>query len=58
MDKETKCNDLFVQINPRNATYKQHTDTHYFCRNKGSFNWRIKYKMKLPINPKKELGAD
>lgn len=34
------------------------TDTHWRCRNKGSFNWRWKYKIMLPIDENKNYGED
>ena len=33
------------------------TDTHWRCRQKGSFNWRIKHKIKLPFK-EDDYGAD
>jgi hypothetical protein len=34
------------------------TDTHWRCRNKGSFNWRMKFNVKLPLDPDEDYGAD
>lgn len=42
-DTITKCNDLFAKAILGKTTLE--TDTHWRCREKGSFNWR----MKMPI---------
>ena len=39
----SKCNDLFSRGGPANQEF-QETDTHWRCRAKGSFNWRMKWK--------------
>lgn len=49
-DETTKCNDLF--LTGKLGTGKTlETDTHWRCREKGSFNWRWKFPITLPINP-------
>ena len=63
-DEAEKCNDVFVRAYPKNigsdidGDKPQDTDTHLRCRNKGSFNWRMKYNFKLPLDPLEDEGAD
>lgn len=55
-DEATKCNDLYaVGINGRTSL---ETDTHWRCREKGSFNWRWKFPMTLPLDPDEDYGKD
>ena len=56
MDEATKCNDLFVKGILGNTELE--TDTHWRCRAKGSFNWRWKFPMKLPLDPEEDYGKD
>jgi hypothetical protein len=39
-----KCNDLFVRGYPGTLAH-QDTDTHWRCRDRGSFNWRMKFNL-------------
>jgi hypothetical protein len=55
-DQLEKCNDLFVMGGPANQDLLE-TDTHWRCRNKGSFNWRWKFDVKYPITAD-DYGAD
>ncbi len=63
-DEAEKCNDVFVKAYPKNIANdtdgdeSQETDIHLRCRAKGSFNWRIKYKFQLPLDPVEDQGAD
>ena len=34
------------------------TDTHWRCRNIGSFNWRWKFEVNLPVDENKNYGED
>lgn len=56
LDEVTKCNDLFLTgiYNGK----KLETDTHWRCRTKGSFNWRWKYQVHLPLDPDEDYGKD
>ena len=55
-DVATKCNDLYLvgMVGDK----KLETDTHWRCREKGSFNWRWKFPMKLPLDPDEDYGKD
>jgi len=55
-DQTTKCNDLFCK--GRIGSHELETDTHWRCRAKGSFNWRMKFPYSLPLNPQKDYGMD
>ncbi len=55
-DEATKCNDLFAKGILSGKELE--TDTHWRCRAKGSFNWRWKFPMKLPLDPDEEYGFD
>ena len=35
---------------------EEETDTHWRCRANGSFNWRWKFPMKLPLDKEDEYG--
>ena len=52
----TKSNDQFVRGVIKGE--EQETDTHYFCRGEGSFNYRMKFPMTLPIDVKTDYGAN
>lgn len=58
-DEATACNDLYVQGAPKRqiSNFKM-TDTHWRCRAKGSFNWRWKFKIHLPVDQNKNYGED
>lgn len=50
-DETAGCNDLYAQGGPRNQSDKfKMTDTHWRCRAKGSFNWRWKFNVMLPVD--------
>jgi hypothetical protein len=55
-DPATKCNDLYLVGIHGNKTLE--TDTHWRCRDKGSFNWRFKYNVMLPLDPDEDYGKD
>lgn len=57
-DEITKCNDLFARGGVRRGNNFLETDTHWRCRNKGSFNWRWKYEVMLPVDENKNYGED
>lgn len=47
-DVMDKCNDAFCKGAIGNQEF-QETDIHWRCRNKGSFNWRWKFKANYPM---------
>lgn len=55
-DELEKCNDLFARGGPSSLNF-QETDTHWRCRAKGSFNWRMKFITNYPMLPE-EYGTD
>ena len=55
-DLTTKCNDLYVT--GILGDKKLETDTHWRCRAKGSFNWRFKFPVTLPLDPDEDYGKD
>lgn len=55
-DETTKCNDLYVM--GILGDKKLETDTHWRCRAKGSFNWRYKFPMTLPLDNDDDYGKD
>ena len=55
-DEVTKCNDLFLTGIHGEKTLE--TDTHWRCREKGSFNWRFKFPLMLPFDPEEDYGKD
>eukprot|EP01016_Furgasonia_blochmanni_P049256 TRINITY_DN7455_c0_g1_i2.p1 TRINITY_DN7455_c0_g1~~TRINITY_DN7455_c0_g1_i2.p1 ORF type:complete len:1220 (-),score=269.58 TRINITY_DN7455_c0_g1_i2:385-4044(-) len=58
-DETEGCNDTFVRGGPKNNPDAwMETDTHYRCRAKGSFNWRMKFKLMLPFDPEEDYGAE
>ncbi len=56
-DRLEKCNDLYVRGFPGTLPY-QDTDTHWRCRDKGSFNWRMKFPLSFPIRGEQDYGTD
>ena len=55
-DETTQANDLYVKgIHGRTTLV---TDTHWRCRAKGSFNWRMKFPITLPMDPDEDYGND
>ena len=55
-DEATKCNDLYARGILGDNIFE--TDTHWRCREKGSFNWRWKFPLKLPFDPDEDYGLD
>jgi hypothetical protein len=55
-DPETKCNDLFAVGILGGKTLE--SDTHWRCRGLGSFNWRWKFPITLPLDPDEDYGKD
>jgi hypothetical protein len=48
--------DLFATFYMEGSSARYHTDTHWRCKNgKGSWNWRIKIPLELPIKSR-EVG--
>jgi hypothetical protein len=58
-DEVTKCNDLYLRgwVGAGNDKVLE-TDTHWRCREKGSFNWRWKFPVTLPLDPDEDYGKD
>ena len=57
-DEIRKSNDLYARGNVMRGDQWQESDTHWLCRNKGSFNWRWKYAIQLPVDENKNYGED
>ena len=55
-DETTKANDLFCTAILNGKTLE--TDTHWRCREFGSFNWRMKFPVHLPLDPDEDYGKD
>jgi hypothetical protein len=55
-DTHEECNDLYVKGKFGNEELE--TDTHFRCREKGSFNWRWKYKFTYPFDYDEEYGSN
>lgn len=58
MDAAEACNDLYVKGKLGGMEEDYETDVHWRCRNKGSFNYRWKFPMKLPLDPDLDYGKD
>lgn len=56
-DELEKCNDIYCRGGPANMEALE-TDTHWRCREKGSFNWRWKFKVSYPLRTEDDYGAD
>jgi hypothetical protein len=56
VEEVAKCNDLFIKATLAGKTLE--TDTHWRCREKGSFNWRFKFNVTLPLDPDEDYGKD
>lgn len=52
------CNHLFGRGCVKRGENWQETDTHWFCRGRGSFNWRWKCEVQLPVDMNKNYGED
>ena len=57
-DEVTKANDLYARGGVMRGDTFYETDTHWRCRNVGSFNWRWKFDINLPIDENKNYGED
>jgi hypothetical protein len=57
-DPTTECNDLFARACVKRGEKWLESDTHWFCRATGSFNWRWKWEIKLPVDINKNYGED
>ena len=57
-DEITKANDLYGRGGVMRGDRFFETDTHWRCRNKGSFNWRWKFDVMLPVDENKNYGED
>lgn len=55
-DELEGCNDLYMRGMLDRKELE--TDTHWRCRTKGSFNWRWKFPMSLPLDPDEDFGKD
>lgn len=55
-DVAEKCNDLYVK--GKFGKEELDTDTHFRCRELGSFNWRWKYKLSYPFDYDDEYGRN
>lgn len=53
-----KLNDIYVRGGIERGDRFYETDTHWRCRNIGSFNWRWKYDISLPVDENKNYGED
>lgn len=56
-DELEGANDLYVRGGVKGQDFKM-TDTHWRCRATGSFNWRLKYNLQLPVDQNKNYGSD
>lgn len=56
-DELEGCNDLYARGGLKGGDFKQ-TDTHWRCRATGSFNWRWKFPLTLPVDQNKNYGED
>lgn len=57
-DTATESNDLFARGCIKRAGKWMETDTHWYCRGLGSFNWRWKWEIMLPVDVNKNYGED
>ena len=57
-DELTSANDLYARGGVMRGQDFLETDTHWRCRNKGSFNWRWKFDINLPVDENKNYGED
>lgn len=57
-DEQEGCNDLYVRGKTKRSPEFKETDTHWRCRGTGSFNWRWKIPITLPIDQNKNYGED
>jgi len=57
-DITSDSNDLFGRGCVKRGEDWKETDTHWFCRGMGSFNWRWKWEVNLPVDLNKNYGED
>jgi hypothetical protein len=57
-DEATESNDLYASGGVKRHNKDQETDTHWFCRATGSFNYRWKFEVMLPVDQNKNYGED
>jgi len=57
-DEMSESNDLFGRGCVKRGENWKETDTHWFCRGTGSFNWRWKWEVNLPVDMNKNYGED
>lgn len=53
-----ESNHLYARGAVKRGELWQQTDTHWFSRAQGSFNWRWKWEIKLPVDQYKNYGED
>lgn len=57
-DTIAECNDVFVRGGVMRGNQFVETDTHWRCRTDGSFNYRWKYDITLPVEEERNYGED
>ncbi|KRX05452.1 C2 domain [Pseudocohnilembus persalinus] len=57
-DEFEECNDVYVKGGLAKGSENQETDIHWRCRNKGNFNYRMKFKVKYPMVSEDDYGND
>lgn len=57
-DTIAECNDVFVRGGVMRGNQFLETDTHWRCRTDGSFNYRWKYDITLPVEDERNYGED
>jgi hypothetical protein len=57
-DTIAECNDVFVRGGVMRGNQFLETDTHWRCRSDGSFNYRWKYDITLPVEDERNYGED
>jgi len=55
-DELEGCNDLYLKGSLNGVDLE--TDTHWRCRKKGTFNWRWKFPITLPLDSDDDYGKD
>ena len=57
-DTLTEANDVFVRGGVMRGNNMLETDTHWRCRTDGSFNYRWKFDITLPVEEERNYGED
>lgn len=57
-DTIAECNDVFVRGGVMRGNQFVETDTHWRCRTDGSFNYRWKFDITLPVEEERNYGED